>query len=63
MLSIVGTDGYQDTTSTSITSAQREGIFTLSVPGAESGIQDTVTLKINRLDGQGFTYTASLVFV
>lgn len=61
-LSIVGTDGYQDTTSTSITSAQREGAFTLSVPGAESGIQDTVTLEINRLDGQNITYTASLVF-
>lgn len=61
-LSIVGTDGYQDTTSNTIPSAQREGTFILSVPGAESGIQDTVTLKVDRPDGKNLTYSASLVF-
>lgn len=61
-LSVIGTDEYQDTTSTTIPLAQREGTFTLSVPGAESGIQDTVTLAVIRSDGQNLTYTASLVF-
>lgn len=62
-MSIVGTDGYQDETSITVPSAQRNGTFTLSVPGAEtSGIRDTVTVLVKRPDGQSVTRTASLVF-
>lgn len=62
-MSIVGTDEYQDETSITVPSAQRNGTFTLSVPGAEeSGILDTVTVLVKRPDGQSITRTASLVF-
>lgn len=62
-MSIVGTDGYQGQTSKTVLSAQRNGIFTLSVPGAEeSGILDKVTVLVKRPDGQSITRVASLVF-
>ncbi|SFD63586.1 hypothetical protein SAMN05518672_102723 [Chitinophaga sp. CF118] len=61
-LSIIGTDEYTDSETTTITDAQKDGIFTLNVPGAETGIQDEVTLTITQPDGSTLTRTANLVF-
>ncbi|GAB4051903.1 hypothetical protein [Spirosoma litoris] len=65
-LSITGTDGYQDSTSTTVTSLLSDGTFgvKLIVPGAqEAGINDVVTLVANLPNGKQLRQTASLVFV
>lgn len=63
-LSIVGTDGYQDSQSVMVTSLQSDGTFSvqLIVPGAETGIYDEVTLEAETPDGKTLHQTASLVF-
>jgi hypothetical protein len=65
-LSIVGTDGYQDSDSITVFSLQPDGTFAfqLRVPGAlTSGIKDIVTLVVRIPTGQTLNLTASLVFV
>lgn len=61
-ISIVGSDGYTDSISYSITSTQSQGNFSLTVPGAATGVQDVVTVEIQLADGTVLTRTASLVF-
>jgi hypothetical protein len=61
-LTVVGSDGYTDSATYSITSTQSQGRFSLTVPGADTGVQDVVTVKITLADGTILTRTASLVF-
>lgn len=61
-LSIVGTDGYDDSATQEIFNTSPESSFSLNVPGARSAVQDTVTLSIRIPNGQTITRTASLVF-
>jgi hypothetical protein len=63
-MSVVGTDGYQDSTSNTVGSLS-SGTYSvsLSVPGAkQAGINDTVTLVATLPDGKRLQQTASLVF-
>jgi YD repeat-containing protein len=63
-VSVVGTDGYQNSVNYNITSTQGEGQFTLTVPGAATpGIRDVVTVRITLPNGTIITKTASLIFV
>lgn len=61
-VSVVGTDGYTDEVTMTITSAQNSGTFSLSVPGADPGVRDDITVKIKLPDGTFVVRTASLVF-
>lgn len=61
-LSIVGTDGYTDSVSTTISQTQPQGQFQLFVPGAASGVRDVVEVVVRRPDGKEYKLTASLVF-
>jgi len=56
MVSVVGTDGYEDQASVTLSGLRQELI--LSVPGAETGVQDVVTISI---DGEAMR-VAALVF-
>lgn len=61
-LSISGSDGYTDRKEFYISQTQSEGIFQLRVPGADTGVNDEVTLIIELPDGSIIKRTASLVF-
>lgn len=61
-MSIVGTDGYTDSRTTTVTETEFSGTFTLTVPGAETGVRDVVTLKVSLPTGESLTREASLVF-
>jgi hypothetical protein len=62
-MSIVGTDGYTDSVSTTIQTTENDGKFTLFVPGAATaGIRDVDTATVVLPDGQRLTLSASLVF-
>lgn len=61
-LTIVGSDGYTDNTEYAVTTIQPEGLFTLTVPGGDLGVNDVVTLEITLPNGTKLTRTASLVF-
>jgi YD repeat-containing protein len=61
-LSIVGTDGYEDSVTYTIEQSQAEGMFDLWVPGAEQGVRDTVTAELLLPNGSTKTLTAFLVF-
>ena len=61
-LSIVGTDGYEDSIDYTVSEAQAQGEYTLYVPGSYSGVQDVVTLKLALPGGKEIVRTASLVF-
>ena len=60
-ISVVGTDGYTDAISNTISETGNQD-FSLSVPGADSGIQDVVSLKIIRAGIEIGNRIASLVF-
>ena len=61
-ISIVGTDGYEDSISFEASSDEYYKEYVLSVPGAERGVRDVCTLEITLLDGTVIKRTASLVF-
>lgn len=61
-LSIVGTDGYTDSITKSITNNQKNAEYTLTVPGADSGVRDICTFEIFLPNGKILRHTASLVF-
>ncbi|MBX2828398.1 MAG: hypothetical protein KTR22_09550 [Flavobacteriaceae bacterium] len=61
-VSVVGTDGYTDSISYNITQTDALGEFTLNVPGADTGIQDTCTVNVYLELGGTLTRTASIVF-
>lgn len=61
-ISVVGTDGYTDHETFTITTFQSSGTFYLDVPGAAPGVRDDVTLKIKLPDGTTVTRTASLIY-
>ena len=58
-LSIVGTDGYSDSITESISES---GSAVLYVPGAEAGVYDLCNVVINMPFGESITMQASLVF-
>lgn len=61
VISVLGTDGYQD--SHSYPSSGPEQTISLGVPGAESGVSDTIDLVVSPSVGSGpITKRASLVF-
>lgn len=61
-ISVVGTDGYTNSKSMTITTAQNSGTFFLDVPGADPGVRDDVTMQIRLLNGTFITRKASLVY-
>ena len=61
-LSIVGSDGYTDSQSYTISAVDPLGEFSLNVPGAVAGIQDTCTINVYLELGGTITRTASIVF-
>ncbi len=58
-ISIVGTDGYEDSITENISDS---GSAVLYVPGAESGVFDVCTVEIRMPFGETLTMQASLVF-
>lgn len=60
-ISVIGTDGYTDSVSTTVASTGDQS-FTLNVPGAASGVNDVVTLQIMRNGSEIGKQTASLIF-
>lgn len=61
-MSIVGTDGYQDTQTQTVTSSTISYTATLHVPGSYSGVKDVCKIVVNTPYGGTITKTASLVF-
>lgn len=61
-MSIIGTDGYSDEETYKVTQTGVNASYDLTVPGAESGVQDKVTVRVTLPDGGTLTRTASLVF-
>lgn len=61
-MSIVGTDGYQDSKTITISGDQGSYEATLSVPGAATGVHDQCTVTMVTPDGSKYTKNASLVF-
>jgi hypothetical protein len=61
-MSIIGTDGYRDEVSYAVAQTNVNASYDLNVPGADSGVQDQVTLRVALPDGRILTRTASLVF-
>ena len=63
VMDIVGTDGYEDTKTSFISSDESVRYkATLSVPGAESGVKDVCTVKVITPKGETLTKKASLRF-
>lgn len=60
-LGISGSDGYSDTSTQTVGQAESQS-FTLSVPGAASGVRDVVTIQVERGGAVVASRTASLVF-
>lgn len=60
-MSIIGTDGYSDTKIYSV-GDEIDYEATLDVPGAEKGVKDVCTIKLESPDGSVKTKKASLVF-
>ena len=60
IMSVSGTDGYTNSASQWITTAQEEGTYTLTVPGAESGVEDTITVKVVLPSGKVLTRDVSI---
>lgn len=59
-MSIVGTDGYQDSETSVINDTS--GTAELYVPGAETGVRDVCKVEIKSTSGETITMTASLMF-
>jgi hypothetical protein len=61
-MNVVGTDGYMDYISQTVTSESRTIIITLLVPGALTGVYDECTVIVTTPEGETYTKTASLIF-
>jgi hypothetical protein len=61
-ISIVGTDGYQDSIVFNPKSDTSSNDYVLEVPGAQEGVRDVCTLEITTENGTVIKRTASLVF-
>jgi hypothetical protein len=61
LLMVSGSDGYTDETS-EIASSSKTKKFRLSVPNAEAGVSDRITLQVKRSGNVVATRTASIVF-
>ncbi len=61
-MSIVGTDGYTDSRTYNVSEGQPSGSFTLNVPGAASGVRDTVTVRVALPGGGSMQRESFLVF-
>lgn len=62
VMSILGTDGYSDSRTFDVSAGQLEGLFNLNVPGAQSGVMDTVTGRVSVNGDEVAMRVASLVF-
>ena len=45
-MSIVGTDGYTNSNTVTVSSTQSDAAYTLNVPGGAAGVHDVVTVTI-----------------
>lgn len=61
-ISVLGTDGYEDSELYTVGLNQAQAQFVLTVPGAETGVQDIITLIITLPDGETIQRTTSLIF-
>jgi hypothetical protein len=61
-MTVIGTDGYHDSETTTVTSTQQNGLFSLYVPGGASQVEDKITLTVRLLDGTTLTRNAQLIF-
>jgi hypothetical protein len=61
-MSVKGSDGYTKTNTETVTGTQVDKDVYLTVPGAESGVEDVITLTVDIPGGNSITRTASLVF-
>ncbi len=61
-MSIVGTDGYTDSRTYNVSEGQPSGSFTLGVPGAATGVRDTVTVRVLLPGGGSLQRESYLVF-
>ena len=62
-MAISGTDDYTDLVVHTVGASQRNGSFTLNVPGAEAGVRDVVTVRVILPTGEALpTKEAYLVF-
>lgn len=61
-LSVLGTDGFTDEVTTTISSTEKEASYYLEVPGADQGVQDVVTLEVQKSGEESIVRSASLVF-
>lgn len=61
-IQVSGTDGFSDTVTYNETASLPSADYTISVPGANQGVQDTITVTVSLPDGSVLTRAASLVF-
>ncbi|MCH6235122.1 hypothetical protein MMU05_14240 [Aquiflexum sp. AIY15W] len=61
-MSVLGSDGYEDSISFNISTSQSGGEFKLQVPGADTGVQDVITLEVSDILGKVLERKASIVF-
>lgn len=61
-LSIIGTDGYQNSISKTVSDFSVSGTATLRVPGAATGVYDLCTVEITLPTNEVISMQASLVF-
>ncbi|WP_332913309.1 hypothetical protein [Algoriphagus boritolerans] len=61
-ISVLGSDGYQDNISFSISATQPDKSYVLTVPGADSGVRDDINLVVKDLNGIVISRKASIVF-
>ena len=60
--SVAGSDGYANSETHPISGTQKDGLFSLSVPGANVGVTDVLTIAIKLPDGRSVSRQASVVF-
>ena len=62
-MDMVGTDGWTENKTFTITNAsQSSGSFSMTVPGAETGVKDIITVTVQPPSGSPIVRTASLIF-
>jgi hypothetical protein len=61
-MEVTGTDGYHNSQTNTVTSTQQSGLFSLSVPGGASQVEDKITLTIKLPNGTTLTRDAQLIF-
>ncbi len=62
VMTVVGTDGYDDTMTYTFPETTLLKQVTLTVPGADKGVRDKVTIGVNTPDGEFWQKSVNLVF-